>query len=104
MALPLGYSWRNLMVRRASTLFTALGIALTVAVFCGVFALRNGFQQLYTPRGETDIAIYLRPGANSEGESAIRREQADIILKERPEIERDPQGNPLAAAESYPPV
>ncbi len=101
MALPLGYSWRNLMVRRASTLFTALGIALTVAVFCGVFALRNGFQQLYTPRGETDIAIYLRPGANSEGESAIRREQADIIIKERPEIERDPQGNPIAAAESY---
>ncbi len=101
MALPLGYSWRNLLVRRTSTLFTALGIALTVAVFCGVFALRNGFQQLYTPRGEEDIAIYLRPGANSEGESAIRREQANIIIKERSEILRDPLGIPIAAAESY---
>ena len=101
MALPLGYSWRNLLVRRTSTLFTALGIALTVAVFCGVLALRNGFQQLYTPRGEEDIAIYLRPGANSEGESAIRREQANIIIKERSEILRDPLGIPIAAAESY---
>jgi len=101
MALPLGYSYRNLAVRRTSTVFTALGIAMTVAVFCGVFSLRNGFQSLYAPRGAEDIAILLRPGANSEGESAIRREQADIILKERPEIARDPGGAAIAAAESY---
>ena len=101
MALPLGYSWRNLVVRRASTLFTALGIAMTVAVFCGVFSLRNGFQELYAPRGSDDVAIYLRPGANSEGESIITREQADIIIKERPEIARDPSGAAIAAAECY---
>ncbi len=101
MALPIGYSWRNLVVRRTSTLFTALGIGLTVAVFCGVFALRNGFQQLYAPRGSEDVAIYLRPGANSEGESLIAREQANIILKERPEIARNDAGDPIAAAESY---
>ena len=101
MALPLGYSWRNLVVRRASTLFTALGIGMTVAVFCGVFALRSGFEQLYAPRGSDDIAIYLRPGANSEGESVISRETADIIIKERREIARDPAGNAIAAAECY---
>jgi ABC-type lipoprotein release transport system permease subunit len=101
MALPIGYSWRNLLVRRASTLFTALGIALTVAVFCGVFSLRNGFEQLYRPRGSLDLALYLRPGATSEGESGITREQANILLKERPEILRDAAGEPMAAAETY---
>ena len=39
--LPIGYSWRNLMVRRASTLFTALGIAL------GFFALQIVFSHLW---------------------------------------------------------
>lgn len=101
MALPIGYSWRNLVVRRASTLFTALGIALTVAVFCGIFSLRNGFESLYHVRGDQDIAIYLRPGATSEGESGITREQANILLKERPEIVRDAEGAPVAAAETY---
>lgn len=101
MALPIGYSWRNLFVRRASTLFTALGIAITVAVFCGVFALRNGFEQLYRERGSHSLALYLRQGANSEGESVISREQASIIVKERPEISRDESGQPLAAAEAY---
>jgi len=101
MALPIGYSWRNLLVRRVSTLFTALGIALTVAVFCGVFSLRNGFQQLYRPRGSLELALYLRPGATSEGESGITREQANILLKERPEIVRDAAGEPMAAAETY---
>ncbi len=101
MALPLGYSLRNLRVRRTSTLFTALGIAMTVAVFCGVFSLKNGFEQLYRPRGSEDLVIYLRPGATSEGESGITREQANILLKERPEILRDDAGEPLAALESY---
>ncbi len=101
MALPLGYSLRNLMVRRASTLFTAAGIAMTVAVFAGVLSLRNGFRQLYEVGGRDDIAIYLRPGATSEGESAITRERAEILLKERPEIARDGMGAPLAAAETF---
>lgn len=101
MALPLRYTLRNLAVRRASALFTALGVAMTVAVFAGVLSLRAGFEQLYRPQGRGDLAVYLRPGATSEGESAIRREQVEILLKERPEIERDAQGRPQAAAETY---
>lgn len=101
MALPLNYSVRNIVVRRASALFTALGIAMTVAVFAGVISLQKGFKQLYEDRGRDDVAIYLRPGANSEGESAISRERANILLKERPEIAVDEDGRPLAAAETY---
>jgi putative ABC transport system permease protein len=101
MGLPLSYTFRNVFVRRASAALTALGIAMTVAVFAGVLSLRSGFEQLYKPRGDADVAIYLRPGATSEGESGIRREQAEILMKERPEIERDANGRPMAAAECF---
>jgi len=101
MALPLAYTFRNVMVRRSSAALTAFGIAMTVAVFAGVLSLRAGFEQLYKPRGDAAIAIYMRPGAASEGESAIPRDQTEILVKERPEIERDKDGHPLAAAELF---
>lgn len=101
MAVPLAYSLRNVLVRRAAALLTALGIALTVAVFGGVFALRAGFRDVYRSRGDDDLAIYLRRGATSEGESGFDQETADILVKERPEIARDDKGQPLAAAESF---
>jgi hypothetical protein len=47
MFIPLRYTVRNVAVRRASALLTVLGIALTVAVFAGVYALRDGFQSIY---------------------------------------------------------
>jgi len=101
MALPLAYTFRNVVVRRSSAALTAFGIAMTVAVFAGVLSLRAGFEQLYKPRGDASIAIYMRPGSASEGESAIPRDQTEILIKERPEIVRDAQGHPLAAAELF---
>ena len=99
--LPLRYTARNVLVRRSSALLTVLGIACTVAVFAGVIALREGFESVYQVRGEEDIAIYLRPGASSEGESWITRDIVDIVMKERPEIAQAADGRPLAAAESF---
>lgn len=99
--LPLRYSFRNVVVRRSSALLSMLGIALTVAVFAGVLSLRDGFRSVYETRGADDVLVYLRPGAKSEGESVIRREDAEILIKERPEILRDAQGRPLAAAETF---
>ena len=101
MALPLAYTFRNVVVRRSSAALTAFGIAMTVAVFAGVLSLRAGFEQIYKPRGDATIAIYMRPGAASEGESAVPRDQTEILIKERPEIERDAAGQPLAAAELF---
>jgi putative ABC transport system permease protein len=101
MALPLAYTFRNVAVRRSSAALTAFGIAMTVAVFAGVLSLRAGFEQLYKPRGDANIGIYMRPGAASEGESAIPRDQTEILVKERPEIEHAADGHPLAAAELF---
>ncbi|MGE4615088.1 MAG: ABC transporter permease [Planctomycetota bacterium] len=101
MALPTGYTTRNLLRRRSQVLFTALGIGFTTAVLCGVLSLRNGFEQLFRPLGADEVAVYLRIGATSEGDSGIPRESARIIIKERPEILRDAAGRPLAAAECF---
>jgi ABC-type lipoprotein release transport system permease subunit len=97
-------------VRWSPSLFSALGIGLTVAVLGGVLALREGFQSLLAETGRDDVLVYLRPGAQSEGESIVRYPVDTAILKTRPEVELSatpeetawlPAGQPLAASESY---
>ena len=39
MAIPVAYNLRNLVVRKTTTIMTALGIALTVAVLLAILAL-----------------------------------------------------------------
>ncbi len=99
--LPLRYTIRSVSVRSGSALLTVFGIALTVAVFGGIFALREGFASLYEVQGADDKIIYLRVGAGSEGESVLRRSDIETLIKERPEIARDTDGAPLAAAEAF---
>lgn len=99
--IPLAYNVRSLLVRRAATLLTACGIAATVAVFAGVLALQQGFQTLFTESGRDDLVVLLRPGAMTEGESGISREQARVLIKSTPEIANDDAGRPLASMESY---
>ncbi len=99
--VPWSYPLRSLVVRRSSAFFSALGIAMTVAVLCGVFALRNGFDSLFSETGEEDVVVFLRPGATSEGESGIPWDRVQKFKKEIPAIALDAQGSPLAAGESY---
>ena len=102
MALvPLTYNLRSLRARWTASILTVLGIAATVAVLGGMLCLQQGFQALLTERGRTDLAILLRPGATSEGESGFGRERADYLLKASPEFAHDAGGKPLAAAELY---
>lgn len=102
MALvPLSYNVRGLFVRRFSTALTVIGIGATVAVLAGVLALRQGFSQLFAETGRDDIAVFLRPGATSEGASGFVRDTAETLMKGTPEIARDAEGRPLAAGELY---
>jgi ABC-type lipoprotein release transport system permease subunit len=102
MALvPFRYNWRCLIARPSATTMTVLSIAATVGVLAGVLCLQQGFSTMVLERGREDLAIFLRPGANSEGESGVTRERAAIVVKETPEIARTPEGAPLAAAEMF---
>jgi len=101
MLVPIGYSVRSLFVRRSSTLLTVLGIAATVAVLAGVVALQQGFATLFSESGRADVAVFLRPGANAEGESQFTRDRAQILVKGTPEIALDASGRPLASMEVF---
>lgn len=99
--VPFVYPLRSIAVRWSSSLFSAVGIACAVGVFAGILSMQAGFEAVFKDIGATDVIIYLRPGATSEGESSFRDDQVDLIKKERPEIARDASGRPLAAAESF---
>lgn len=102
MALvPFSYNARSLFVRKSATLLTVLGIAATVAVVAGVLALQQGFERLFTDSGRSDVLVYMRPGATSEGESFFDNEQGQALIKSRPEIALDDSGNPLASMEIF---
>ena len=98
--VPLSYPIRSLLVRWQASLFSALGIAMTIAVLCGVFALRNGFESLHAETGHADVLVYLRKGATSEGESGVPLDRVNMY-KARPEVALDEDGQPLAAGECY---
>ena len=99
--VPLRYNVRSLFVRFSSTCLTVLAVGATIAVFAGMLSLQQGFAVLFQERGRTDLALFMRQGATSEGESGVTRTQCSILKKEVPEIERDEDGNPLASAEMY---
>src|SRR5262245_26352739 len=100
MLIPLSYNLRSLFVRKSATFLTVLGIGATVAIVSGVLALQQGFRTMFTAGGREDVAIFLRPGANSEGDSQFSRDRGLKLIKRVPEIEVGESG-PIASMEAY---
>ena len=98
MAIPFVYNIRNVMNRPMSTLTTALGIGLTVAIFIGALALAAGFRASLVSTGRADNAIVLRKGAGAEINSAVARDQAGII-ETLPGIASDTLGRTMVSRE-----
>lgn len=98
MAIPLTYNLRNLVVRRTTTLMTALGIALTVAVLLAVLALVNGLRLTLATSGDPRHVLVMRKGATSELTSLVTRTQFQD-LKFKPGIATGSDGQPLASLE-----
>jgi putative ABC transport system permease protein len=101
MLVPISYNLRSLWVRRSSTILTIVGIGATVAVLAGILSLQQGFATLFTDSGRTDVAVFLRPGATNEGDSAFRRDKAQRLIKTLPEIASGENEQPLASMECY---
>jgi len=98
MKLPFSYNLRNLWVRRTTTLMTALGIGLTVAVLLSILALVTGLNNAFSSTGVQGNVIVMRQGADSELSSNFTRAQFQD-LKLRPGIKRDEAGQPLVSLE-----
>ena len=98
MAIPLSYNLRNLIVRKTTTIMTATGIALTVAVLLAVLGLVAGLQKAFAATGDPLHVLVLRKGGNSELTSLLTQEQFQIV-KSFPGIASGRDGRPLASIE-----
>lgn len=98
MILPISYNLRNLAVRRTTTLMTALGIGLTVAVLAASLALVDGLRLALEASGHPLNVLVTRKGSESELASNFERRVFDD-LKFKPGIARNAAGEPLASLE-----
>jgi len=92
------YNLRNLVVRKTTTIMTALGIALTVAVLLAILALVNGLRSTLSVSGDPLHVLVLRKGSDSELVSVFLRSQFQD-LKFKPGIATGRDGQPLASME-----
>jgi ABC-type lipoprotein release transport system permease subunit len=96
--MPLIYNLRHLVVRKMSTIFTALGIALVVFIFISMLAFVQGLHGALATTGSPSNAIVLRAGATSEIQSYITRDDA-AMLRGLPEVAKDPAGSPILTSD-----
>lgn len=98
MALPIAYNIRNLMVRKTTTILTALGISLTAAILVADLALVNGLRATFQKSGNPLQLLILRNGSNSELVSAVTPEIFEAV-KPYPGIARGFGGEALVSPE-----
>ena len=93
------YSYRNLLVRRLTTLLTAGGMGLVIFVFATVLMLAEGFQQTLITSGSPENAVFIRRSAETEVQSIIERKDAAII-ESMSQVAVDKDRRRLAAREA----
>jgi len=98
MAIPIAYNLRNLIVRKTTTVMTALGIGLTVAVLVADLALVEGLRTAFKATGHPLQILVLRKGSNAELNSSVTREALQI-LKSKPGLAVNEAGEAMASPE-----
>jgi len=97
--IPIRYNVRSLIVRKATTIATAIGIALVVFVLASALMLAAGIKKTLGAGGRADTAIVLRMGSDGELGSTIEESSVALILA-APGVKADEHGKPLGAAEA----
>lgn len=82
------------------SLSAVLASAIVVLVLLGFLAMANGFRQTLAGQGADDIAIIMRPAAQSELNSVIDREQVNLIAAQAPGLKRQ-NGRAMISPEVY---
>lgn len=98
MAIPVSYNVRNLIVRKTTTIMTAAGIAMTVAVLLAILGLVSGLETAFADTGDPLHVLVMRKGGNAELTSLVTQQQFQII-KAFPGIAAGPDGQPMASLE-----
>jgi putative ABC transport system permease protein len=81
MTLPLAYNWRNLMVRRLSTLLTLVVVATVVAVLSILLSFSAGMRASLASSGSPLNVMVLQTGATAESTSIITPDEAGRIAQ-----------------------
>jgi len=98
MAIPINYNLRNLVVRKTTTVMTALGIGLTVAVLLAILALIGGLRSSLQASGNPLHVLVMRKGTNAELSSVVT--QANFQdMKFKTGIAHSESGQPMASLE-----
>lgn len=98
MAIPVSYNVRNLVIRKTTTIMTAAGIAMTVAVLLAVLGLVSGLKAAFAATYNPLHLLIMRKGGNAELTSLLTQEQFQIV-KSFPGIAKDSDGQPMASLE-----
>jgi putative ABC transport system permease protein len=98
MALPISYNLRNVRARWEVNLLAVIGIALVVAVFVALVAMRTGFQYALRSTGIPGNAMVVQRGSASELTSWVPLDHRNKVLAD-PRVARSADGKALASPE-----
>ncbi|HTQ07997.1 MAG TPA: FtsX-like permease family protein [Polyangiaceae bacterium] len=96
--IPLSYNVRSLMVRKTTTLATALGVGLVVFVLAAAFMLGTGITKTMVGAGSSENAMVLRKGSDTEMASSLEVNTLSLIAG-APGVKRDAAGKSLVSGE-----
>jgi putative ABC transport system permease protein len=98
MGVPITYNIRNLVERKATTLMTAVGIGLTVAVMVVSLAMVQGLRAVFASSGDARQVLVLRKGVDAELSSTVTTDAYQII-SQLPGIAKTTNGKPMVSPE-----
>jgi putative ABC transport system permease protein len=98
MGVPIKYNLRNLVERKGTTLMTAVGIGLTVAVLVTALALTAGLKSVFAASGNPRGVLVLRKGTSAELTSQLTADAYQIIRR-LPGIAKAAGGEPMVSPE-----
>jgi len=98
VSVPINYNLRNLVERKGTTLMTAVGIGLTVAVLVTALALTEGLKRVFAGSGDPRQLIVLRKGVDAELTSTVTNDSYQIIRR-LPGIATAADGEPMVSPE-----
>ena len=99
MGVPFSYNIRNLAERKGTTLMTAVGIGLTVAVLVTAMALTTGLKSVFAGSGDPRQVLVMRKGVNAELTSTVSSDAYQIIRR-LPGIAVSANGEPMVSPEA----
>ena len=90
-------NFKSLRQRLWRSLVIVVGMACVIGVLLSMLSLTDGLLSAYMKTGDPGRALVVSAGSQSEGNSAIARDKARLIM-DAPGIAKAPDGSPLADA------